>query len=378
MTVIVYFDDLSFTKNEIDVPIDTPMILILDPEDNKFEEKIKVASMYNFRHPFMVNNNTIKKWIKKRKIDLPVKLFNKDSYLCLYNQYNHSYECIYEENKQKVYKFDISDISDISDKETQKRIKDIYFSIENYDKNYKKSSGMKHKNKLCETRIIIEPSTFRYLEKYTKKHKFKIKNGNIEQREISGTFKLEPISKDTIKISINESDTNIGESEKSGYRETVGSFHTHPLDAYRKYNVCLAYPSADDFATTMYIYAKKYGIFHITSTIEGLYIITMKKSFIKNVKREQILDDYEEYEEDILENYGMDYPSCKKYRKNDDKEWKIDVQKFLDFINAKEYFHVQFVDWRDAENKPIKIYYKKIEGNCLCSDGQVKFSKMIL
>lgn len=368
MTVITYFDDLSFTKNEIDAPLDTPMVLILDMDSDDFEKKIEIASIYNFRHPFVAQKRDITKWIKKRKIDLPLKLFEKDVYLCLYNQYNHSYSCLYEKNRKNIYKFDknTKNIKDIENK-----LKEIHFSVENY-------IYPSPKDKVCEINIVIDPFTIDYLEKYTKKHKFKVKNGNIEQREISGIFKLQPISKDTIKVSIEENQTNIGESEKASYKETVGSFHTHPLDAYRKYNVCLAFPSADDFATTLYIYAKKYGIFHITSTIEGLYIITMKKSFIKKVKREKILQHYEEYEEDILENYGMDYPSCKKYRKDDDKEWKMDVQKFLDFVNKKEYFHVEFIEWKKAKNNPIKIHYKKISGNCLCSDDQVKFSKLFL
>ena len=38
--------------------------------------------------------------------------------------------------------------------------------------------------------------------------------------------------------------------------DTVGSFHTHPKDAYNKYKVCMAWPSIDDYATFLIISKK--------------------------------------------------------------------------------------------------------------------------
>lgn len=355
INTIVYFNNFDFMndfkENKIDVPINTPIVLILDIEDIKNKEKeLEIISLYNFRHPIVIDGNRLRKWIKKKKIFLGEKL-KKKPYLCLYNQYDQKY---------KDYHFSFSN------NKSDNNLRSIYFSLENYGK----------KDKLCKTKLIIDQQAIHYLEKYTKKHKFKLKNGDIEQREISGIFQLEPISIDTVRVSINEKGTNIGENENVGYKETIGSFHTHPLDAYIKYNVCLAFPSADDFATTLYIYAKKYGIFHITSTIEGLYIITMKKSFIIKVKRDKILKHYDKYEKDVMENYGIDYPSCKKYNKENKKEWKKDIDDFLKKINRKKYFNVQFVEWKDSyNNKPIIIHYKKFNDNCIFSDDQVRLDQ---
>jgi hypothetical protein len=294
-------------------------IIILNPLDSYFNQDLKLAFHYGFGNPIIRSEKYIK----------------------------NPYVFLSKKQSQKSY---------------DKFLKNIDFALKHYHSS----------DKICNHYIILNDNAIKFLEYHTKTHKFKLKNGNLEQREISGVFDMYPISDNMLEINIDKVDT--GELENANHTNTLASFHTHPLDAYVKYNVCMAYPSADDYFTTLHIYASGYGAFHITSTVEGLYIITIKKTFM-NTDRKHILENFESYKEDIEDKYGMDYPICDP-NKDNTSFWKRRIKNYLKKINKLKYFNVQFVFWKDA-HKPIKISYNKINKNCLISDHQVNINKNI-
>ena len=281
-------------------------MIALNPKHKDFKKQLQLAYYYNFQTPFIHNNKRIKN---------PYLLLSK------------------EQEKKEYNNF----------------LKKINFTI----KNYKYSQNIS-----CSNYIIISKNTLDFLYENT----FKSKN------EISGIFDLYPISDNTLCVQIDKKTVNKGEAESVNHNETLGSFHTHPFQAYIKYNVCLAFPSADDYFTTLYIYACGYGAFHITSTVEGLYIITIKKSFMKK-NRKEIMKNFEKYKEDIEDIYGKDYPICDP-KKDNTEFWKNYIKKYINSINKLKYFKVQFVFWKDTL-KPINITYKRIKNNCLISDNQI-------
>jgi hypothetical protein len=290
-------------------------IIALNPKNKKFKEHLKVAYKYNFQTPFIHNN---------KKVNNPYLLLSKE-----------------KEREEKYNDF----------------LKKVNFAFKNYKYNT---------NNSCSNYIILTKNATDFLYKHT----FKSNGGS--QKEISGIFDLYPTSDNTLCVDIDQKSVSTGETESVKHNETVGSFHTHPFDAYVKYNVCVAFPSADDYFTTMYIYASGYGSFHITSTVEGLYIITIKKSFMKK-KRKDIMENFEKYKEDIEDKYGKDYPTCDPNGDNM-SFWKKYIKGYLNFINKLKYFKVQFVFWKDV-NKPININYKRIKNNCLFSDKQIDVYK---
>ena len=299
-------------------------LIALNPKDRDFYKKLKFAFRYKFEEPF----------VKKYK-------FMKNPYLFLAKK----------GNKNSKY---------------ENFLKKVGFTLKNY--NYKSK-------KTCNTYIVINPESIELLIYHIMHHKYKTKNGSYEQREISGIFDLYPISGNTLEAVINKNRINHGESESAGHTETVGSFHTHPFDAYIRHNVCIAFPSADDYFTTLDIYSSGYGIFHITATLEGLYIITIKKSFM-NVDKDKIRKNFDKYKDDIEETYGKDYPICDP-KKDNSKFWKSYLKKYIRKINKLKYFKVQFIFWKDAL-KPIKIEYKRLHNNCVISDEQIDTIKQHL
>jgi hypothetical protein len=325
---ISHIKDVLNDKN-----IDQNDILILNPRDKNFGKHLQIAYYFKFENPIVRQEKNIKN---------PNLLLSK-------SEHKDQEQSEYHPNGSSEYNI---------------FLKRINFSLKNY----------KISKKICKNYIILTDNTIKFLLFHTEKKKFKSKNGNMEQREISGVFDIYPISDNMLEVKVNENKVNTGELESANYTNTVGSFHTHPLDAYIKYNVCIAFPSADDYFTTLYVYSGGYGVFHIVSGIEGIYIITIKKSFMAQDKKE-IFKNFDKYKEDMEEKYGLDYPVCNPKESNH-KFWKKYIEKYLRKINRLKYFKLQFVFWKDV-HKPIEITYPKINNNCLISDNQINVMNKI-
>jgi hypothetical protein len=332
MTELFIEDDYDVKEIEdFNLPLNTSIILCLDLKDKNFPKKLLKSLKDGFKYPVIDQNN-----------------------LYLY------------------HKFDPNFGRKVITKEWKKILKIVKFSITNY------IAIKSQPTKNCDLFISIDPETLKYLKNYTQKYKFNF-GKNTEQREISGVFSLSPLSKQNFLVSVIENRTSMGEKEESSNEDTIGSFHTHPLEAYIKYNVCGAWPSDDDYKTFLNVYYNGYGFFHIVSCLEGIYIITISDELMK-VPRETIQKEYKKYEESIEKYYDHEYPTCTNKKKNSEdfrEHFKMDdIKSYVKKINTQPYFVLQFFEWKDA-NKLIKIHYKEDDGNCFVQDEQINFKKLI-
>lgn len=306
------------------IPDGTPIVLLLNMKSPDLKGSVEKACNYNFRHPVVVS----KKDFYKDVPDVP------DVSLCLSHIFNKDFGKLSSDNTA---------------------LTDVDFVLENYPK----------RSKSCRIQIVLDKDTIRRLRQYSAEdHLF----GN---REMTGGLKMTPLSKNMFKVSIDDETTKVGDAEHADIVETIASFHSHPLSAYQKYKVCLAFPSADDYITTIYLYLNRHNLFHIVATIEGIYIITINEKIFKKEKGE--IPAYEDY---IIKNYGIDYPVCRLDRDNR-KFWKKKIDSYLKKINRYKYFYVQFVFWEDASN-PIDISYQKIKKTCILSDEQYNLTNLAL
>ena len=139
------------------------------------------------------------------------------------------------------------------------------------------------------------------------------------------------------------------------------NFHTHPKQCYIDENTSYGWPSGEDMAQSI-IFAKKGTLVHIVFTLEGAYLITVKK--ILTEKQTDIL-------EDILKYTHV-------YRvKNQEKQ-------YLDFRKTFGLTGESTVDmWLQLVNglsiKKLYIYHNKFEGGNLKSTDDSKiFSVKLL
>lgn len=340
--------DVLFFKDELypgklknkDIPIDTSIILCLDPKSKRFNKNVVKACKNNFKYPVISSKFHIAGSLESEQLPYP--------HLFMYIKYNHNF------GKQN--------------KEWKNTLNLVKFTIRNYI--YIHTVGDSN----CQMWITLDNDTIKYLQNYTKKYKFKLKE-KTEQREISGKFLCYPIGDKSIVLKIDEITTDLGNKEEVGYFDTIASFHTHPFEAYERYNICLAYPSVDDYATFLYIYANGYGSFHIVSTVEGIYVITIS-DLLLSASRETILKEFDDYEKSIKQNYGVVYPSCAPSRDAIKKDKLTEVMTYVDTINKKPYFNLKFVEWGKA-HKPINITYGNINNNCLLLDEQVRVGLLL-
>jgi hypothetical protein len=328
------YDD---TKKTLPLSIDDHVILVLDVLENDTITMIKMsekAVRVGFRHPFISSK------FFEGTFDKP-RLF-------LYQKYNHNYG------------------KDVDNKEYDEVIKHIRFCRRNYEK-------LREGDHSCKIHITLDKDAIKYLHDYAKTFRFNF-NGKMEQREISGKFLLYETIDNHFLVKVDEESSNLGGKEETSSTDTVASFHTHPKDAYNKYKVCMAWPSIDDYATFLSIYANGYGMFHIVGTVEGMYVITISEKLMKE-GREKLRKNFEYYSGQIDKKYHSDYPTC-DVEKADQSIWERKKEKYLKDINALKYFHVQFIYWDDAD-KPINIHYKDNDGNCVITDEQVKFNDLL-
>ena len=152
--------------------------------------------------------------------------------------------------------------------------------------------------------------------------------------------------------------TDVGVDIVSG----LYNFHSHPRNAYKIYNVKLGWPSAQDYIGFFISIKEDSTIFHIVSTLEGIYIISLSKDWIlkQNIFSEEILDFIEKK-----------YNFC--YKEGNTIKW------YLDKVNNIKYkdniiFTIKYLHWENA-NTIFSITYSKLYNNCFTCD---KIKKKII
>ena len=299
-STFIMYNDVTDIPN--DLSVDDHVIFILDMKHPEFENRYTDMAKRGFRYPL-----------------ISTKFFYEDlkrPHLFLYKKYNHNY------TKQ----VDDSDST----------IKAIQFALRTY-RDIKQDRS-------CKIHIVLHDDAVDYLKKYSEKLKFKSHNGEVEQREISGKLLLYETTPNTFLIKIDEKSSDLGGKEETASFNTLGSFHTHPLDAYHKYKVCAAWPSVEDYATFLSIYSKGYGMFHLLGTVEGIYVITVSTDMIEE-GREKIRDNFKYYANYIKEHYHRNYPLCSSLSR---------TYKFSSPTEIEDKAHI---------HKPIHSYIKNMNEN---------------
>lgn len=337
MTTLILVDDDIIEPHPANLTIDDHIIFMFDQDHPNFRQNVERAIKLGFRHPLL----------STKLLDKPIKMAKPS--LFLYHKYNNEYgkkidSKQYEENKKR-----------------------LQFCMNNYKTSQDDS---------CSISIQITDDTITYLKNYSKTYKFQVGDAK-EQREVSGRFFLYETIPNRFLVTVDTETANLGGKEETASVDTLASFHTHPMDAYHKYKVCMAWPSVDDYCVFLGIYANGYGMFHILGTVEGIYVITISEKLLKE-GREKIRDKLSYYENHIKEHYHVDYPTCffQEEDKDNNKVWSKKIEKYLDTMNSKKYFHVQFFLWDDAIH-PINITYNSVDKNCILSDEQIKFNDLL-
>lgn len=194
------------------------------------------------------------------------------------------------------------------------------------------------------------------------------KNKSCTQKEIAGSLSL--IQN---KLKLDKSSIIYGDEEGVPIVKSFYNFHSHPKEAYEKYNVKYAIPSSQDYIGYIHSVYKHNTRCHFIAAIEGVYIISMSKSFcnmriintlFETQKSTKHLINFikKKYNENNLENDWLAYI----------KEVNSILYKFPDGPRSGrpsdgpvtrrgkstvKLFDVKFNRWPNLHSKNIKIYY---------------------
>jgi len=226
----------------------------------------------------------------------------------------------------------------------------------------------------CSIEIQLSKKAIDYLYNQTRFVKFQF-GTHMEQREISGQFSIKSSKNELVFVlDVDEASVQRGDKESAAYIEAFGTFHTHPYDAYKKYDVCIAWPSADDYISFLYMYGLCCSGFHMVSTLEGIYLISLKKY----IPPQKVMKEFEKYKDRVEYHHGVDYPETDNYCNIE--KGKINRKKINNYvkkINKKGMFNLVFIPWEECKNQ-IKLKYAAVDNNCLLSNEQGQISRTIL
>lgn len=245
--------------------------------------------------------------------------------------------------------------------------------------------------KSCNIMLQFSEDAINFLYTQTRHIKQYNFGGVSEQREISGAFKLvsemdvnksdksdkSDKSENTGKqdktppiflLDVDKDSVRKGDKESASYIQSFGTFHTHPYDAYDKYNVCIAWPSADDYLSFYYMYGICYSGFHVVSTLEGIYLMSLKRY----IAPEKVLKRYSKIKDNLEYNHGADYPETDGTKCNikNGKFTRKKIDRYVKIINNKGKFNLVFATWDELRKGPIKLRYAPIGQTCLLSSEQ--------
>jgi hypothetical protein len=227
--------------------------------------------------------------------------------------------------------------------------------------------------KSCNIMLQFTEDAINFLYSQTRHIKQYNFGGVSEQREISGAFKLVSTNKKDksapiFLLDVDKESVRKGDKESASYIQSFGTFHTHPYDAYDKYNVCIAWPSADDYLSFYYMYGICYSGFHVVSTLEGIYLMSLKRY----IAPEKVLKRYSKIKDNLEYNHGADYPETDGNKCNikNGKFTRKKIDRYVKIINNKGKFNLVFATWDELRKGPIKLRYAPVGQTCLLSNEQ--------
>jgi hypothetical protein len=190
---------------------------------------------------------------------------------------------------------------------------------------------------------------------------------NPKEKEIAGRLIAIKTEKDNIHVIEIDNETIIKGSDV-GVDIVPGlyNFHSHPRNAYKIYNVKLGWPSAQDYIGFLLGVHEDDTIFHVVSSLEGIYIISLSKEWVmKKCKFNKNIGNF------IEKNYDF----C--YKEGNTINWYLTKANNIKY-NGINIFLIQYFPWEKANNIFTLPYSKKYHNCFTCMETKNIYEKMYL
>jgi hypothetical protein len=205
----------------------------------------------------------------------------------------------------------------------------------------------------CTTTAFLGAKTVKYLEQATRIGSTLNKDGGISQKELAGSFDVASVGNDSVfELMINLRSIVRGHEEYVQIVKGMFNFHTHPVEAYKRHDVVVGWPSATDYVGFM-ASALTYGtICHIVACVEGYYVVSVAENFLQHYKKVE----FSSFADFVDEHYDIEKTSERSYAG------------YVTTINAIRYkglqpFVIQFFPWEKG-NAHFTVHSLRVNGGC--------------
>ena len=209
----------------------------------------------------------------------------------------------------------------------------------------------------CEIKLQLNDDAIKYLRELTNIGSTLNKDGKITQKEIAGVLQVSDITSELVhSLEIKYDSIIYGEEEGVKIAQGLYNFHSHPVTAYKRHNVKLAWPSAQDYVGFILAVFEDYTICHFVVGVEGLYIVSMTTHWLNNIaKLDKSVGTF------IIEKYDF----C--YQPGQTSEWYTRKVNTISY-NGFPLFDVKYIPW-DRASEIFTVKYRKINDNCFSSEN---------
>tara|TARA_A100001011_G_scaffold399975_1_gene511445 strand:+ start:6517 stop:7707 length:1191 start_codon:yes stop_codon:yes gene_type:complete len=185
-----------------------------------------------------------------------------------------------------------------------------------------------------------------------------------KQHEIAGNMSAK-LKGDIHIIDYNEDTIKRGQETGVDIVEGAFNYHSHPKQAYEKYEVKYAWPSMQDYIGFLLAIIEDDTIFHVVVTQEGLYIISLTKYWAINrdkLTKSSTGDHIEKNYKKSLKSQGTPYDYIK---------WVHEI----DYQGHGPLFLVQYLETKKISSIFL-LPYTKIGDNCFtCQKSKELYKK---
>lgn len=169
------------------------------------------------------------------------------------------------------------------------------------------------------------------------------------QKEIAGELNIKTVENNVVNVGLIEGSVSLGEEETIKVGASRFNFHSHPNEAYVKYNISVAWPSNTDYLG--YLKLGKETIMHCVAGNEGLYVISFTPYWgerLQNINKNFIKKAYDF-------PYNLNYTPKEYIRRVNNVKYK-----------NQPIFEVKFFEWDNIPS--FEVYFPRIEKVCILTD----------
>ena len=264
---------------------------------------------------------------------------------------NDTLECRIPVTSYSKYhkKYGFNAHSQTNDYVVVRRLNDVPYKKNDYNFTLDSYEDYNRHRSLCVFKARLSDDAIHYFKDFARRGSTFNRNGSLSQKEIAGSMLVTRIDRNVV----NYLDVDFASLAKAGKVENVSTkatqitFHSHPIEAYKRHKVEIGNPSSTDYTSFLKVQDEFNLILHIVFALEGFYVVSCSPSFIES-KRKITPELVRFAKKALVTKYDTDQS----------------IEHHVNKINSTQLVQVQFIPW-SSPNNVFQVVYRKKNNACV-------------